>query len=148
VRRRQQVGPAGRACDLGCLEIPTYTVFDCDEHRTDATPCAACGRGGTRDRRSQAIRENRTILAALGEPEADFPGDRAENGWASFAIDIEHFLAVNVLGFDACSQHVCTELGWKRKSGEVHAEVLERLGLDVVPRELREVVRRVVALAA
>jgi hypothetical protein len=122
-------------------------VFDGDAHRSDATPCPSCGRGADKDRRAHAIRENRTILAALGEPEADFPGDRVEDAWASFATDIEHFLAEHALGFDACAQHVCQEIGWKRKSAEVHAETLERLGLDVVPGELRELVRRVVSLA-
>jgi hypothetical protein len=142
----KSVLPVGLAI-LRCLDIPTYTVFDGDEHRSDTTPCQLCGRGADKDRRTQAIGENRTILAALGEPEADFPGDRVEDTWASFATDIEGFLAEHALGFDACAQHVAKEIGWKRKSAEVHTETLERLGLDVVPDELRNLVRRVVALA-
>lgn len=143
----KSVIPVGLAI-LGALEIPTYTVFDGDEHRQDAEVCATCGRGGDKDRRAQAIRENGLILGALGADPAEFPGDRVEENWASFTVDIEHFLEAHAEGFAATADVVAIDLGWKRKSVEVHGETLQRIGLDAVPTPLRAMVDRVLALAA
>lgn len=142
----KSVLPVGLAI-LGSLKIPSYTVFDGDEHREDADVCEACGRGSDKDRRAQAIRENGVILAALGEPAAEFPGDRVEDSWASFAVDIEHFLADGAVGFADTAQEVASELGWKKKSAEVHIETLQRIGLEAVPQRLRTIVDRVMTLA-
>ena len=143
----KSVLPVGLAI-LGSLEIPPYTIFDGDEHREDAKVCETCGRGGNKDRRAQAIRENGVILTALGASSAEFPGDRLEETWASFAVDIEHFLADNAGGFADTAQKVANELGWKKKSAEVHVETLQRIGLEAIPQQLRTIVDRVLALTS
>ncbi len=67
-------------CILKSLGIPTYVVFDAD-YREDGN-------------QSDHTRENRRILECLGAPLEDFPATQHNGRWASFAINLEHYLAV------------------------------------------------------
>lgn len=132
---------------LTSLDLPVFVVFDGDSHLTDQETCDVCGRGD-KDRRTEAARRNRAILDCLGATIVDFPPDTFDTSWAAFSTDIEHYLRENVEGFDERSLEITAEMGWKRKSPEVHAETLERLGSSAVPEELNGVVERLLALAA
>ena len=131
---------------LKSLGIPVFVLFDGDAHTTDQVACEVCGRGD-KDRHTEAARRNRQILEELGQEPVDFPGDSFHDEWAAFHEDIERFLAAHMSGFSDASLEVARELGWKRKSPEVHAETIERLGLESVPTELQQIVRRVLSLA-
>lgn len=130
---------------LTSLRIPTYVVFDGDRRDDGPEPCGACGRGG-RDSDHDA-RLNQQVFAALGTIGADFPSDQFSPTWACFEYNLEHYLAANVAKFAEMSPKVATELGWRQKSAEVHAETLERLGKTALPEMLTGITKHVLAMA-
>lgn len=131
---------------LASLGIPVFVVFDGDAHTTDQEVCDVCGRGD-KDRHAEAARRNKQILGVLDEEPVDFPPDTFGPSWAAFNTDIEHFLAAEMPGFQEMSTTVAHEMGWKKKSPEVHAETIERLGLERVPQSLQDIVKHVLSLA-
>jgi putative ATP-dependent endonuclease of the OLD family len=132
---------------LTSLGIPTYLVFDGDRQDDVATGvCATCGRGGRDPANDAGI--NRRILETVGAEVVDFPDTQHEIGWACFAVDLERYLADAIEDFESTSRAVADEMGWRRKSPEVHAETLDRLGVEKLPPLLVQVPARVLALAA
>ena len=134
------------AAVLDALEIRYFVLFDGDSAAEDHEPCETCGRG--RDRRRVAVaRENRRILAAVGAGEEDFPDTAVHSTFACFSVDLEAFLESEINDFRASADAIAQEMGWKVKSPEVYAELLERQGADELPSMLAEVADRVVKLA-
>lgn len=131
---------------LTSLEIPVFVVFDGDAHTADQAVCDVCGRGD-KNRRTEASRRNVAILEELGQEAVDFPSDTVAADWAVFREDLERFLAVEAEGFARAATEIAAETHWKKKSPEVHAAALERIGIDSVPSVLVEIVRRVLGLA-
>jgi putative ATP-dependent endonuclease of OLD family len=126
---------------LRALEIPTYVVFDAGSEAVDTEPCRHCGRQGQK-RRAEEQKENEAILRALGASPEPFPGSGARDEWACFESDLEQFLADAIPAFDQQARTIADEMGWKMKSPEVYAEVLERLGREGLPELLTQIVSR------
>lgn len=131
---------------LRALKIPTYVVFDAGSGAVDTEACPQCGRQGQK-RRAEEQKENEAILRTLGVPLEPFPGSGARDEWACFEVDLEQFLAETIPDFDEQKRTIADEMGWKMKSPEVYAEVLERLGREGAPDLLADIVSRALRLA-
>jgi heterodisulfide reductase subunit B len=107
----------------------------------DTEPCRRCGRQGQK-RRAEEQKETEAILRALGASLEPFPRSGARDGWACFESDLEQFLADAIPAFDQQTRTIADEMGWKMKSPEVYAEVLERLGHEGLPELLTQIVSR------
>lgn len=132
---------------LRALEIPTYVVFDAGSDAVDTEACPQCGRQAQK-RRAEEQQENEAILRTLGVPLEPFPGSGARDEWACFESDLEQFLTDAIPSFEQQKRTVADEMGWKMKSPEVYAEVLERLGRVGLPDLLVEIVSRALRLAS
>lgn len=126
---------------LRALEIPTYVVFDAGSDAVDTEACPQCGRQAQK-RRAEEQKENEAILSTLGVPLEPFPRSGARDKWACFEVDLERFLTDAIPTFEPRKRTVADEMGWKTKSPEVYAEVLERLGRVGLPDLLVEIVSR------
>lgn len=134
------------AAVLDALEIKHFVLFDGDSAAADLEPCEACGRG--KDRRRVAVAgENERILAAVGAPTEDFPPTAAHESFACFSIDLEDYLESEIDGFGDLAKEIADEMGWKMKSPEVYAELLERQGASGLPSLLTQVSDRIAELA-
>lgn len=131
---------------LRALEIPAYVVFDAGSDAVDTEACPQCGRSGQK-RRAEEQKENEAILRALGVGPEPFPASGMRDEWACFESDLEQFLSESIPTFDQEKRAVADEMGWKMKSPEVYAEVLERLGREGLPELLTAIVSRALRLA-
>lgn len=132
---------------LRALKIPTYVVFDAGSDAVDTEACPQCGRQAQK-RRAEEQQGNEAILRTLGVPLESFPGSGARDEWACFESDLEQFLTDAIPTFEQQKRTVADEMGWKMKSPEVYAEVLERLGRAGLPDLLIEIVSRALRSAS
>jgi putative ATP-dependent endonuclease of OLD family len=129
---------------LTSLEIPTFVVFDGDDHKDGNGICATCGRGRGDARHHAKL--NRELLISLGEQATDFPKDQHNARWACFRTDLEHHLQEHAQ-FTKTRSKVAEELNWNAKSGAVYAETIERLGLGALPPMLASITECVLEMA-
>jgi putative ATP-dependent endonuclease of OLD family len=134
------------AAVLDALEIEYFVLFDGDSAAADHEPCGTCGRGKDK-RRAAVVSENGRILEAVGAPKEDFPETAVHGDFACFSIDLEAYLESEIAGFGDLAKEIAEEMGWKMKSPEVYAELLERQGADGLPSLLIEVSDRIAELA-
>lgn len=134
------------AAVLDALEIKHFVLFDGDSAAADHEACETCGRG--KDKRRAAVAgENGRILEAVGAPKEDFPETAVHEDFACFSIDLEAYLESEIAGFGDLAKEIAEEMGWKMKSPEVYAELLERQGASGLPSLLTEVSDRIAELA-
>jgi hypothetical protein len=135
------------AAVLDSLNIPSFVLFDADGDASDNESCPQCGRGKDR-RRSAVARENQKILEAVGAEPQDFPTTEMGVRYACFEINLEHYLAAEIAGFQGKAQRVAQEMQWKTKSPEVYTEVIDQVGAEAIPPMLVEIYETTMKLGA
>ncbi len=127
---------------LGALGIPAYCVFDGDAGATDGNKCETCGRAKTP--RTSAIASNKRVLEAVNGRIEEFPATTVEPTWACFHENIE----ASIEGFAKKVAEVSQSMGWSGKSAAAYSEALRTLGRDAIPREVDEILNRVIELTS